>query len=181
MPSARIRSFEKNLAFRIVRNKGDRPDVILMRYKVDSLIGISLLVGMLQNIHDTSLMNCNYNLFKGDSPTLFEATVLLLIPVEYHLLHCILCVPIVNTYRQTLVLTRGAEAGIRRLYVVGKYAETVAGGASAAGMKHRQIDTGSRDDVTRALADALRPGDWVLIKGSRAMGMETIIHALIDP
>lgn len=74
-----------------------------------------------------------------------------------------------------------AEAGIRRLYVVGKYAKTVAGGASAAGMKHRQIVTGSREDVTRALADALRPGDWVLIKGSRAMGMETIIHALIDP
>ena len=73
-----------------------------------------------------------------------------------------------------------AEAGIQRLYVVGQYAETVAGGASAAGMDHHRIMTGSRDEVARALADALRPDDWVLIKGSRAMGMETIVHSLVD-
>jgi UDP-N-acetylmuramyl pentapeptide synthase len=43
------------------------------------------------------------------------------------------------------------------------------------------VATGSRDEIRGALLDALRPGDWVLVKGSRAMGMETIVRALGAP
>ena len=74
-----------------------------------------------------------------------------------------------------------AEAGVDRLFVCGERAADVAAGALAAGMPAAAVATGSRDEIRGALLDALRPGDWVLVKGSRAMGMETIVRALGAP
>jgi UDP-N-acetylmuramyl pentapeptide synthase len=45
-------------------------------------------------------------------------------------------------------------------------------------MAPEHIFIGSKKDlVTRLLRD-LGPGDWILVKGSRAMGMETIVQGL---
>ncbi len=75
----------------------------------------------------------------------------------------------------------GAEAGVDRLFVCGGHAADVAAGAIAAGMPAAAIAAGSRDEIRDALLAAVRPGDWVLVKGSRAMGMETIVRALGAP
>jgi UDP-N-acetylmuramoyl-tripeptide--D-alanyl-D-alanine ligase len=74
-----------------------------------------------------------------------------------------------------------AEAGVDRLFVCGGHAADVAAGAIAAGMPAAAIAAGARDEIRDALLAAVRPGDWVLIKGSRAMGMETIVRALGAP
>jgi UDP-N-acetylmuramyl pentapeptide synthase len=38
--------------------------------------------------------------------------------------------------------------------------------------------TGSQADIIAALKQHLETGDWVLVKGSRSMAMERVVHAL---
>jgi UDP-N-acetylmuramoyl-tripeptide--D-alanyl-D-alanine ligase len=71
-----------------------------------------------------------------------------------------------------------AGSGIKRLYATGEFAEAVAAGAVDANMDFRQIVTGTKEEILNDLSGRLRPGDWVLVKGSRAMGMETIVARL---
>jgi murE/murF fusion protein len=73
---------------------------------------------------------------------------------------------------------RAAEAGLDRLYVTGAFSRHVADGAEAGGMAAEAIHVGNRDEIAAHLAPWLQPGDWVLVKGSRAMGMERIVAAL---
>ncbi len=72
-----------------------------------------------------------------------------------------------------------AESGTDLLFAVGEFAENVAAGAIGAGMAKDGINLGGKEQVVDILADAVRPGDWILVKGSRGMGMETIVAALV--
>ena len=38
--------------------------------------------------------------------------------------------------------------------------------------------TGSRDEIIADLARWLKPGDWILVKGSRGMAMEKVVEGL---
>jgi UDP-N-acetylmuramoyl-tripeptide--D-alanyl-D-alanine ligase len=71
-----------------------------------------------------------------------------------------------------------AAAGIGRIYITGEFAAAVAGGAQDAQMNGRYIFTGSKDEILEDLKHFLKPGDWVLIKGSRGMAMEDIVEGL---
>lgn len=62
------------------------------------------------------------------------------------------------------------------LVAVGSFAEDVAAGAARAGMK--TIDTPRREDAASHLKQMLRPGDVLLVKGSRGMRMEEILNDL---
>ena len=73
---------------------------------------------------------------------------------------------------------RAATANINKLLVTGDYADAVAGGAKKAGMKSENIFIGSQGKILNALKDSLKPGDWVLVKGSRGAHMETIVEGL---
>jgi len=73
---------------------------------------------------------------------------------------------------------RAATANINKLLVTGDYADAVAGGAKEAGMKSENIFTGSQAKILNALKDSLKPGDWVLVKGSRGAHMDTIVEGL---
>ena len=70
-----------------------------------------------------------------------------------------------------------ARLGLNGLVTVGRWADTTARAAQAAGL----ANVAAFDDITMAgstLAKKLKPGDAVLIKGSRAAGMESIIEVL---
>jgi UDP-N-acetylmuramyl pentapeptide synthase len=71
-----------------------------------------------------------------------------------------------------------AELKIARLYASGDFAGAVAKGAMAKKMRVNDIITGTKSQIIEDLKDNLKPGDWVLVKGSRAMGMEKIVEEL---
>ena len=68
------------------------------------------------------------------------------------------------------------SSGMAALYATGSFADAVAQGAAGRGMDSGRIFIGDRQAICEHLKGSLRKGDWVLIKGSRAMGMEKIVH-----
>jgi len=71
-----------------------------------------------------------------------------------------------------------ARSNITKLYVTGEFAETVAEGARKENRNLMEIFIGSKKEILEDLKKWLLPGDWVLVKGSRAMGMEKIVEGL---
>ncbi|MEW6076399.1 MAG: UDP-N-acetylmuramoyl-tripeptide--D-alanyl-D-alanine ligase [Thermodesulfobacteriota bacterium] len=72
-----------------------------------------------------------------------------------------------------------AESGAAMIFAVGDFARAVAAGAMEAGMTRDKIVTGTREQIIKALSKNVRSGDWVLVKGSRAMAMETVAAAIV--
>lgn len=72
------------------------------------------------------------------------------------------------------------QSGISGLFATGSFAATVAKGARRGGLGSECIFTGNREDIAEHLIKRLGPGDWVLVKGSRAMGMEKIVQQLVN-
>jgi len=84
-------------------------------------------------------------------------------------------------YSETLHESIGSTAvqsGVVRLYATGSFAEAVASGARDRGLAEAEIITGTHEEIVKDLMDWLKPGDWVLVKGSRKMKMETVFHRL---
>ncbi|MEA3279842.1 MAG: UDP-N-acetylmuramoyl-tripeptide--D-alanyl-D-alanine ligase, partial [Thermodesulfobacteriota bacterium] len=73
-----------------------------------------------------------------------------------------------------------AASDIAKLYITGEFAETVARGAKDKNAGFKDIFIGSKKEILKDLIYWLRPGDWVLVKGSRTMGMEKIVEGLRD-
>lgn len=71
-----------------------------------------------------------------------------------------------------------AMANIDKLLITGEFASAVISGAVNAKMKPENIFSGSRDDILQTLKASLRPGDWVLVKGSRGARMDIIVEGL---
>ncbi len=76
--------------------------------------------------------------------------------------------------------TLAADSGITRIYSTGKFAEAVATGARNQGMDSGNIMVGSKDEIFASITAWLESGDWVLVKGSRSMAMETVVAQLLD-
>ena len=76
--------------------------------------------------------------------------------------------------------SQAVKSGISRLYVRGDFAESVASGALAEGLKAADMFTGTRREITADLIEWLQPGDWVLVKGSRGMAMEKVVQGIKD-
>ncbi|MEW6156769.1 MAG: UDP-N-acetylmuramoyl-tripeptide--D-alanyl-D-alanine ligase [Verrucomicrobiota bacterium] len=70
-----------------------------------------------------------------------------------------------------------ATAGIDRLVAIGNMASSTAGSARAAGMNAVEIFADVAEAIP-ALRQWLRPGDLVLVKGSRAARLERVVEAL---
>jgi len=73
-----------------------------------------------------------------------------------------------------------ARSGTAKLLACGDFAADVAAGARQGGMAAADIVIGSRAEVQAALLQVLQAGDWLLVKGSRAMGMEAVVRAVRD-
>ena len=71
-----------------------------------------------------------------------------------------------------------ARSNIARLYITGEFAKAVANGARKEDKNSMDIFIGAREEILEDLKKSLLPGDWVLVKGSRAMGMEKIVEGL---
>ena len=77
---------------------------------------------------------------------------------------------------------------VSRLYATGAYADAVAAGATDKDidkdgdedMDIESVFTGTKDEILSDLTERLQPDDWVLVKGSNAMGMEEIVRRLLD-
>ena len=72
---------------------------------------------------------------------------------------------------------RRAAARADALYAVGELGAAIARAASAAGLAAvRRFET--KEDAAAALRETLRPGDALLVKGSRALALETLVAEL---
>ncbi len=78
-----------------------------------------------------------------------------------------------------LVGRQAAESGIDLIVAVGKLAEHVAKGAQEAGMNEKKIKLCNlTKEACGAVANLIKKGDTILVKGSRAMKMEQIVEEL---
>ena len=79
-----------------------------------------------------------------------------------------------------------ARLGFDALLAVGEFAESLAAAAWKAGMtKKKAMFFTNKEQISDWLrasiaTGSLKPGDWVLTKGSRGMRMETITHDLLE-
>jgi UDP-N-acetylmuramoyl-tripeptide--D-alanyl-D-alanine ligase len=73
-----------------------------------------------------------------------------------------------------------ARSDIEKLYVTGEYAAIVAKSAQDAAMDPRDIFTGTMEAIFKDMTKRLQSDDWILVKGSRGMGMEKIVNWLLD-
>jgi UDP-N-acetylmuramyl pentapeptide synthase len=72
-----------------------------------------------------------------------------------------------------------AELGIHQLFLLGENAHWVAEDAAAGGMMEDSIHVEKeQESIGRSVQQFARLGDWVLIKGSRAMQMERLVEIL---
>lgn len=74
---------------------------------------------------------------------------------------------------------QAALAGLDLLVICGNFRQEVAAGAREAGLApERVLPVASRTEGAQILKEFLKPGDWLLVKGSRGMHMEGLIDAL---
>jgi UDP-N-acetylmuramoyl-tripeptide--D-alanyl-D-alanine ligase len=83
-----------------------------------------------------------------------------------------------DLHRQVGSIAGGARAD--KLYAFGEFARDVLSGARQSGMAQSQLVAATKEEIAADLLHELNPGDWVLIKGSRGMAMETVVEAILS-
>ncbi|HTY20126.1 MAG TPA: UDP-N-acetylmuramoyl-tripeptide--D-alanyl-D-alanine ligase [Geobacteraceae bacterium] len=72
-----------------------------------------------------------------------------------------------------------AASCVERLYVMGEMAETVAEGARRGGLPQGAVILAdSHEEIIADLRNSLASGDFILVKGSRGMGMEKVAEGI---
>lgn len=75
-----------------------------------------------------------------------------------------------------------ARSGVHVLVTVGKLARRIAEGARAEGMDPDSVrPCATPEEASEVLDDLLEPGDAVLVKASRVMGLERVVEGIIKP
>jgi UDP-N-acetylmuramoyl-tripeptide--D-alanyl-D-alanine ligase len=71
------------------------------------------------------------------------------------------------------------KTGAVKVYACGQYAEEVIAGARQAGMAPDRAAAAAKEEIVARLTAELETGDWLLVKGSRGMAMETVVEAVL--
>jgi UDP-N-acetylmuramyl pentapeptide synthase len=71
-----------------------------------------------------------------------------------------------------------AELEISCLFLFGHQVTSIRKGALENGLALDRIFMGTKEQIARKIGKTLQKGDWVLVKGSRGMAMETLIPAI---
>jgi len=79
---------------------------------------------------------------------------------------------------QVGALAGGARAA--KLYAFGDFAQDVISGARQSGMARNQLLAATKEEIADDLRPMIEAGDWVLVKGSRGMAMETVVAAILS-
>lgn len=75
---------------------------------------------------------------------------------------------------------RAADLGVQMLIAVGDWAEALSRGARESTSPPQEIHTvASAQEASSIVLEGCRPGDWILVKGSRRMAMERVVDALM--
>ncbi|MDO8963308.1 MAG: UDP-N-acetylmuramoyl-tripeptide--D-alanyl-D-alanine ligase [Coriobacteriia bacterium] len=75
-----------------------------------------------------------------------------------------------------------ARASVDVLVTVGQRSARIADGARAAGMATDRVrECATADEASEVLDDLLEPGDVVMVKASRSMGLERIVEGILRP
>jgi len=75
-----------------------------------------------------------------------------------------------------------ARTGIDALVTVGERARRIADGAMAQGMAPDRVrPCRTVDEAVEVLDDLLSPGDTLLVKASRVMGLEAVVEGVVNP
>jgi UDP-N-acetylmuramoyl-tripeptide--D-alanyl-D-alanine ligase len=74
---------------------------------------------------------------------------------------------------------RAAAAGVDVLFAVGPASRETAESARRAGVGEVHHDDDSTE-TARSVGEFLRPGDLIVVKGSRGMRLERVVRALIE-
>ena len=70
------------------------------------------------------------------------------------------------------------QCNLNKLFITGQFAQDLAQGAQASGMSPENIFCGAKEEIFEQLVKIVAPNDWILVKGSRGMRMETLVQAL---
>ena len=73
---------------------------------------------------------------------------------------------------------QAARDKIDRLFLFGSLVEEIEKGAVDSGFPADRILWADKDRIVQSLVRSIRPGTWILVKGSRGMAMETVINRL---
>lgn len=68
-----------------------------------------------------------------------------------------------------------AKRGVTRLYLYGPLSSHILAGALAEGMAKDAVFHGTKQEIEDRVQAFIHAGDWILVKGSRGMAMETFI------
>jgi UDP-N-acetylmuramoyl-tripeptide--D-alanyl-D-alanine ligase len=69
-----------------------------------------------------------------------------------------------------------AGSGVKKVIAVGKFAGDIADGATGAGMERKRITVAAdAEEAAKATGKIIRPGEVVLLKGSRGVRLETVL------
>lgn len=74
-----------------------------------------------------------------------------------------------------------AATGVDRIFLQGAFARMTAAGAQKKGLSPARIFfPSSPEDILADLSSSWQEGDWLLVKGSRAMKMEEVVQIIIE-
>lgn len=74
-----------------------------------------------------------------------------------------------------------ASTGVERIFLWGAFARMTAAGAQKKGLSPSRIFfPSSPDDIVAHLSATWQEGDWLLVKGSRAMKLEEVVKRIIE-